>query len=382
MKIIAFYLPQFHQIPENDIWWGNGFTEWVNVKKAKPLYEGHYQPRKPLNNNYYNLLDDRVKEWQIKLAKENGVYGFCFYHYWFGGRMLLQQPVEQFLKNSNLDLPFCICWANENWTQAWVSKDNRILIEQKYGGKPEWKEHFKYLLPYFKDNRYITNNGKPLFVIYRPELIESLNEMLDYWQELARENGFLGIDFAYQHLNFDREKNTDDSRFVYNIEYQPPYAYYDLTKNKFKYLKKIRRHVLSFLEQKFNINIKGVRPGGVLRFSYDDMWNQIIKRIPEDEKRIPGAFVDWDNTPRKGEKGSVYEGATPEKFHKYLTKQIRRTRDVYKKDMLFMFAWNEWAEGGYLEPDEKFGFEYLKAIKQALIENNEFPEWKEKNENG
>lgn len=373
MRIISFYLPQFHSIPENDKWWGEGFTEWVNVKKAKPLYEGHYQPRKPLNENYYNLLDNSVKKWQIELAKKYGVYGFCFYHYWFDGHMLLQHPVEQFLENKDLDYPFCICWANEHWTQAWVSKDSRVLIEQKYGEKKEWEAHFNYLLPYFKDSRYITNNGKPLFVIYRPEIIGCLNEMLDFWQELAQKNGFPGIDFAYQHIGFDRTKKRDSSRFSYNIEYQPMYAYNDLTKDKFKHIKTIRRFLLSLLERYFKIDIRGVRPGGVLKISYDEIWREILKRKPEDEKCIPGAFVDWDNTPRKQEKGSVYYEATPEKFQKYLTQQIKRTRDVYNKDMLFVFAWNEWAEGGYLEPDEKHKYGYLEAIKQALIDNNEFP---------
>ena len=162
MKIIAFYLPQYHEIPENNKWWGKGFTEWVNVKKAHPLFEGHYQPRVPLNKNYYNLLDEEVQKWQVSLAKKYGIYGFCFYHYWFDGHLLLEKPVEQWLKNRDLDLPFCICWANENWTQAWVSKESTVLIAQKYGDKEMWRRHFEYLLPYFKDTRYIKENGRPL----------------------------------------------------------------------------------------------------------------------------------------------------------------------------------------------------------------------------
>lgn len=373
MKIIAFYLPQFHEIPENNEWWGDGFTEWVNVKKALPLFEGHYQPRIPLDSAYYNLLDDKVKAWQIKLAKDYGIYGFCFYHYWFNGHKLLERPVEQFLENISLDHPFCICWANEHWTQAWVSKESKVLIEQAYGEREDWEAHFYYLLPYFKDNRYIKNDGRPLFVIYRPELIECLNEMLDCWEELAQENGIPGIDFAYQHIGFDRGKNRDGSRFTFNIEYQPMYAYYDLTKDRFKTLKSIRRYVLSVIERRFKIDLRGIRPGGVLKISYDALWEEILKRTPSDEKSIPGAYVDWDNTARKGVKGSVYLEATPAKFQKYLSQQIRNTRDIYKKDMLFLFAWNEWAESGYLEPDEKYGYSYLEALKKALIENNEFP---------
>ena len=153
MKIIAFYLPQFHNIPENDEWWGDGFTEWVNVKAAKPLFEGHQQPKVPLNDNYYNLLDDNVKIWQAKIAKEHGVYGFCYYHYWFSGKMLLEKPMEQMLKNKAVDIPFCISWANETWTKAWVNDEKKVLILQKYGEKDEWKQHFDYLLPFFKDDR-------------------------------------------------------------------------------------------------------------------------------------------------------------------------------------------------------------------------------------
>ncbi|RRQ78488.1 glycoside hydrolase family 99-like domain-containing protein, partial [Enterococcus faecium] len=198
MRVIAFYLPQFHEIPENNEWWGEGFTEWTNVKTARPLYSGHYQPREPINDNYYDLLNDDVKEWQVSIAKKNGIYGFCFYHYWFDGKMLLEKPVEQFLKNKNLDINFCLSWANEPWTKAWVSKNDSILIEQNYGNEENWEKHFDYLLPFFKDSRYICNDGKPLFVIYRPEQIGCLNEMLDYWQILAKKNGLAGIDFAYQ----------------------------------------------------------------------------------------------------------------------------------------------------------------------------------------
>lgn len=371
MKTIAFYLPQFHAIPENDEWWGKGFTEWVNVKKAKPLYEGHYQPRVPLNENYYNLLDPQTMRWQTQIAKEHGLYGFCFYHYWFDGHMLLEKPMEMLLKDKTIDFPFCVCWANEHWTKAWVSKQDNILIAQRYGERKEWEEHFNYLLPFFKDERYIKTNGKPLVVIYRPELIDCLNDMLDCWQELAVKNGLEGLEFAYQQIQFDIQKNKDDSRFTYNIEYQPNYANYDLTHEKFVFLKKVKRWLTPIL-QKIGINIEQVRPQGLIKRDYDEVWNAILARMPSSEKSIPGAFVDWDNTPRKQEKGSVFLGVTPEKFEKYMTEQIRRTKEVYKKDMLFLFAWNEWAEGGYMEPDEKYGYGYLEALKKALEANNEF----------
>ena len=384
MKIIAFYLPQFHNIPENDEWWGDGFTEWVNVKAAKPLFEGHQQPKVPLNDNYYNLLDDNVKIWQAKIAKEHGVYGFCYYHYWFSGKMLLEKPMEQMLKNKAVDIPFCISWANETWTKAWVNDEKKVLILQKYGEKDEWKQHFDYLLPFFKDDRYIKENNKPLFIIYRPEVVECLNEMLDYWNQLAIENGFDGMCFAYQTINMDITNGSDTSRFDYDIEVQPSYARFDMSnqKSKLAVLKKIRRNVAKWFEKKFGIDLlrytspmmarKLLHTNGI---DYSEAWETILARKPISNKCIPGAFAAWDNTPRHKERGWVYTNNTPEIFEKYLEKQIVRARDVYHKDMIFMYAWNEWAEGGYLEPDEEHGYAYLDAIRTALEKTGEFPEW-------
>ncbi|MCD7820315.1 MAG: glycoside hydrolase family 99-like domain-containing protein, partial [Lachnospiraceae bacterium] len=172
VKIIPFYLPQFHTIPENDKWWGKGFTEWTNVRKAVPLFEGHQQPKLPLGDHFYNLLDDETKIWQAELAKQYGIFGFCYYHYWFkNGKRLLEKPAEQMLKNKDIDLPFCFCWANENWSRNWDGGNHEIIMAQEYGGKREWEMHFQYLLPFFRDKRYITMNGKPLFIIYKPEQI-------------------------------------------------------------------------------------------------------------------------------------------------------------------------------------------------------------------
>lgn len=382
MKVIAFYLPQFHAIPENDEWWGKGFTEWVNLKKAKPLFDGHNQPRVPLDNNYYNLLDPDIKHQQVALAKEYGIYGFCFYHYWFDGHMLLQKPVEQYLEDKTLDLPFCLCWANEAWTNAWVSKKNTVLIAQRYGKKSEWEEHFSYLLPFFKDTRYIKENKKPLVVIYRPELIECLNEMLDCWNYLAVENGFDGLVFAYQHSAFDDTNKRDDSRFTYNIESQPNYALRDINSNRsapVNWLRYTKRFLCSWADKYLKTNLTQVNfmRKKLVCYNYDEVWRAVLNHEPESEKCIPGAFVDWDNTPRRGDLGSVFIGATPQKFGQYLQKQIRRAKEVYHKDMIFIFSWNEWAEGGYLEPDEKNGYAYLEAVRDALRTTDEFPVWSE-----
>ena len=377
MKIITFYLPQFHEIPENNEWWGKGFTEWVNVKKAKPLYDGHYQPRVPLNDNYYNLLDDCTKKWQVDLAKKYGIYGFCFYHYWFNGKLLLEKPVEQFLNNKDLDIHFCLSWANEPWTNGWVAgKNAKVLISQRYGDKKEWKEHFEYLLPFFQDQRYIKHNGKPLFVLYKVDIVPRLNEMLDYFQELAVEAGLPGISFAYQHLFNNELAMDDDSRFDLNIHYEPIYVYRDSTYQKNKWIRDIKRKISHFLVQHTNINIERVsKTQKLIKVDYDEMWDLILKRRPVSEKCVPGAFVDWDSTSRRVERGKVYEGATPEKFQRYLSGQINRSKNVFKKDMLFLFAWNEWAEGGYLEPDERYRHGYLEAVRNALEENNEFPNY-------
>ena len=253
MKIIAFYLPQFHTIPENDEWWGEGFTEWSNVKAAKQLFENHRQPRVPLDNKYYNLLDRDTLAWQIELAKKYGVYGFCFYHYYFDGHMLLEKPMEIMRNDPTLNIPYCISWANENWTNAWKADGNvKTLIQQTYGDKGQWRAHFEYLLPFFKDENYIKEDNRPFFVIYRPEIIPCLNEMLDYWNQLAIENGFCGMVFAYQQLTFHVMSNHDESRFKYNIEYQPSYARYDMQMNQ-KEVKKKMAFLLRDKIRKFTI---------------------------------------------------------------------------------------------------------------------------------
>lgn len=375
MKVIAYYLPQFHEIPENNEWWGEGFTEWTNVKKARPLFEGHAQPRVPLNDNYYDLSHKETMRWQIDLAHQYGVYGFCFYHYWFNGKMLLEKPAEYLLADKTLDMHFCFSWANEPWTNGWVSDKANVLMPQRYGGKPEWKAHFDYLLPFFKDDRYIKHDGKPLFVLYKPDVVPNLNEMLDYYQELAKEAGLPGISFAYQQLYLNEWKMPDDSRFDLNIHFEPIYAFRDLTYNKHRVLRKIKRNISRFLEMHTHINIERVSvTKGLVTPDYDEIWKLILKREPTSSKDVPGAFTDWDNTPRRGMNGKIYMGACPEKFKQYFSNQVKRARNVYHQDMIFVYAWNEWAEGGYLEPDERFKYGYLEAIRSGLLENNEFPE--------
>lgn len=379
MRTIALYLPQFHTIPENDQWWGKGFTEWVNIKKAKPLYEGHNQPRIPLNNNYYDLSDIEVMKWQVKIAKDNGIYGFCFYHYWFTGKLLLEKPVENFL-HSNIDFHYCLSWANEHWTNQWVSDKWDVLIEQKYGNEKEWGEHFDYLLQYFQDPRYIKYEEKPVFVIYRPDIIDKRKEMLAYWNKLAREHNFPGICFVFQRSEFLLNSfNNDMKMFDFCAAYQPVLAQtqINLKGQHFILARKLKRSLFRFIEQHSKFDARSVvltKLGRNLTiYDYDEIWKEILNEPDIFSSMIASAFVDWDNTPRRGKRGSVIIGGSPEKFEKYLELLIKKSRVNYKTDLLFIFAWNEWAEGGYLEPDEKNGYGYLNAIKKALINTNELP---------
>ncbi len=374
MNVIAFYLPQFHAIPENDEWWGEGFTEWTNMKKAKPLFEGHNQPRIPLDGDYYNLLDPETLRWQVALANKYGIGGFCCYHYWFDGHMLLEKPVEMFLADKSLELPFCICWANEHWTNQWVSGENKVLIEQHYGGEAEWRRHFEYLLPFFKDERYIRVDGKPLIVLYRPEIVDCLAEMLACWRRLAEESGLGGLTITYQHPSYYVYPDKREDLFDYNIEFQPTLALTMQKSQHHKILRAVKRKAVLFMEKYFGIDLRFIGSGsGLTHISYDEIWNTILTTPPTREKSFPGAFVDWDNTPRRGMKGSLYDGVTVEKFRRYFKEQVKRARDVYASDHLFIFAWNEWAEGGYLEPDEKRGYGFLEAIHDSLCELNELP---------
>ena len=381
MKIIAFYLPQFHTFPENDLWWGKGFTEWTNVKKAKPLFPGHNQPRVPLNKNYYDLTNVETLIWQANLARKYGIYGFCYYHYWFDGHMLMEKPMEIMLNNKAVDIPFCICWANENWTKAWADHSKEVLISQTYGDKNDWKNHFEYFLPFFKDERYIYMDGKPVLVIYRPGLIPTLREMLEYWNELAILNGLQGITYMYQHNTYNHKNDRNGDLFSYAIEHQPG-RIKEYQKNRPKREQQwftpkiVLKKILNIMVNKCSIKQTKM---STIWYDYDDAWKRILDIKPQDSKMIPGAFVDWDNSPRYGGRASLYLGVTPEKFEKYLSLQIKHAKDKYQKDIMFLFAWNEWGESGYLEPDEKNGYRMLEAVRQALIETNEFPDWEKEN---
>lgn len=370
IKIVAFHLPQFHAIPENDKWWGEGFTEWTNVKRAKKYYEGQNQPRVPMNDNYYNLMDPEVLKWQAKLANDFGIYGFCFYHYWFNGHMLLQKPVELF-KNLKREekCHYCICWANEDWTRAWSEKRNEILIRQKYGSKEEWKEHFEYLLQFFKDEKYMLDEGKPILVIYRPELIHNLKEMLECWNDMAIENGFKGMCYIYQQYSYLLNHGEEEKMFRYNIEYQPSYALNQLY-SEYAASRKIEKIYckMPIFVQTLASKIKSFITNKKIYkvYDYDEIWHQILESNPSTKKAIPGAFVDFDNSPRRQEKCTYFSGMSLEKFSNYMKLQVENSKKKYHSPYIFIFAWNEWGESGYLEPDSLNGFGYLRAVRDAV----------------
>ena len=372
-KIIPFYLPQFHTIPENDEWWGKGFTEWTNVKKSVPLFEGHDQPRIPLNQNYYNLLDDNVKIWQAELAKEYGFFGFCYYHYWFkNGKQLLEKPAEQMLANKEIDLPFCFCWANENWSKNWDGGNREVILEQDYGTEEDWEKHFQYLLPFFKDERYITVDGKPLFVIYKPEQMIDVYQMVQYFRKRACEEGFPGMCFAYQFPTYYADMYYRDDIFDYRIGFEPVYSRNAAALKQPGTAKKVRimrkvfgENAISAYRKFRQKKMKNTWPKSqsLAMFFYDETWETILNNH-WNEEFLPGAFVDWDNTPRN-KHGVMYAGFSIDKFEYYMKKLVDRA-NAENKSMIFLNAWNEWGEGAFLEPDEKYGFQKLEAIKRAL----------------
>ncbi|WML24559.1 glycoside hydrolase family 99-like domain-containing protein [Neobacillus sp. OS1-33] len=358
MKAIAFYLPQFHRIPENDKWWGEGFTEWTNTRKTKSLFSGHHQPRDPLNNYYYDLSNPEARRWQAELAKKYGIHGFCYYHYWFKGKRLLEKPFNEVLNSGEPDLPFCLSWANEPWTRAWDGGERQVLMPQDYGDEKDWLEHFNYLIHSFKDERYIKVNNKPLFVIYRPASIPRCGEMLKYWNNKAQEHGLSGIHFIEMLTSFEK---SNVQEFDAYIEFEPMHTIRHHFPLWFLAVRKIRKEIRSYFS-KLRID-KNLFLDNIM--TYDLIWKRILNR-KLDRLTYPGAFVGWDNSPRRGQNGLMVKGSTPEKFGYYLEEQIKRSISSNNQEFLFINAWNEWAEGTYLEPDTKFGYRYLEEVKRIV----------------
>lgn len=348
-KIIALYLPQFHEIPENNEWWWNGFTEWTNVKKTQPLFKWHEQPRIPLDENYYDLTNANSLKWQVDLANKYWINWFCFYHYRFHWKKLLEKPVELFLNNKDLNLDFCLSWANEPWTRNWDGKNKSILVDQKYWNKEDWLEHYNYLLNFFSDDRYIKLDNKPVYLIYRTvNNKEILEEMFTYWNQLSIENWFDWIHIIETISHYQDKPYLEISESV--VEFEPL-----LSVNNLNFIYKIPNYFRAFFNKFCWMQL-------LLHVDYDLIWKNIIKRNKEYwKKKNLWWFVWWDNTPRRWKKGFIIKWANPSKFWYYLEKQINKSK-IDNNDFLFINAWNEWAEWAYLEPDELNKYGYLENI--------------------
>lgn len=358
-KIIAAYLPQYHETPENNLFWGNGFTDWIAVKNAQPFKKWHYQPKIPLNHFYYDLSKCSHIKWQVELAKNYGVYGFNIYHYWFNSKThYLGLPSEILLTDKSLDIHFLFTWDNGSWVRNWknikhsnewitdLTSKKSVLAELKYGNKKDWKIHLDYLLPFFSDDRYIKINGKPVFVFFNqnnePEIIA---DMVQYWDEQLKAKGFSGL----YSLGV---KNREQIQVCSN-----EYCY--------------EPHFSGLMPRSILGKVKGMllrEAGKPYIMSYDKLWKKILENAEKaDSHLFPGAFVSYDDTPRRGKTAKIVAGASPDKFEAYMRRLVQISKRQ-NKEFIFLTAWNEWGEGAFMEPDEKNKYAYLKALQKALNE--------------
>jgi GT2 family glycosyltransferase/glycosyltransferase involved in cell wall biosynthesis len=351
VKLIAFYLPQFHAIPENDRWWVEGFTEWTNVVKAKPLFFNHYQPQLPANLNFYNLRDSEARIKQAELARQHGIYGFCYYYYWFNGKKLLEAPFEEVLKSGKPDFPFCLCWANENWTRRWDGKDQEILIKQEYSHEDDLN-FIRHLIPAFCDKRYIRINGKPLLIIYRAELFPDIKRTVEIWRNEMMKEG-IGEIYLAKVENFVAGVDPSIMGFDAAIEFSPSGESVGNTVNE-------------MLKKGFYKEYEGIIPTSSPPYIYDyDMvvQNTLAKKPPR-YKLFRCVFPSWDNTARRGGNATIFINSSPEKFHYYLKEMVSNVIKEFDGDerIVFINSWNKWGEGCHLEPDDKYGNAYLDAV--------------------
>jgi len=370
-KLIAFYFPQFHSIPENDLWWGEGFTDWKLVKESKPLFDGHNQPRIPFDGDYYNPCDKKILKKQADLAQKYGIEGFMFYHYWFDGKLYLEKPMEVLLANPDINIPFCVTWANESWTRSWVGKPEVFLQKQLHTSDENiWKDHFDYLLPFFKDSRAIKIDNKPVFLIYQPFLIKNSKEMIHFWKELAIKNGLEGLYFiAIKNHDYQDYSFLDSYDAI--MKFQPREAYSskcfqnENISARFQFLRRLPHKAqlyLSKLNQKFS-NYK--------IFDSNKVWSIILKNAYVNEfkdynlKIFESAFFDWDNTPRYKNKAKIFSGLTDKAKRENLNALLDKAVEN-NSPYVFFNAWNEWSESAYLEPDKKDGFKNLEIIKDIV----------------
>lgn len=382
-RVIAFYLPQFHPIPENDRVWGKGFTEWVSVAQAKPFFRGHYQPKIPADLGFYDLRLPETRQQQAQLAREAGIEGFAYWHYWLGnGRLLLERPFNEVLASGKPELPFCLAWANHDWTtKTWQRGAGKVnsqtmIAKMEYGGDADYIAHFNYVLPAFKDNRYITIDGKPLFLIYDAYHFKDVSHFMDLWRQLARDNGLKGIYFVAVCNNTSTiVRNTDGTirRVVPNVKSSAE-VYNNLLSLGFDGINsfgKSRGEMLSVGTMR-RVLQKGLRALlGFLpatRFNYPNTVKYFF--APEDkwDNVFPTVMPQWDRSPRAGNYDGIYVDATPNNFSKHIRQALELVQDKeLEHRILFLRSWNEWGEGNYVEPDQKYGHGFIQALHDALV---------------
>lgn len=356
VKVLAFYLPQFFPNKFNDKWYGKGFTEWTNVGKAKPLFRGHYQPKVPTDLGYYDLRVPEVAEMQAELAREAGVYGFAYWHYWWAGDMLLNEPSERMLRTGNPNFPFCFAWANENWYKKLWSKDKKddtLIMEQTYPGESDNKAHFDYCLPFFKDKRYITFDGRPVFMIYRPLSFPDVPLFINQWNNLIKHAGvadsfyFVGMQYHFYEIQQLKTIGFDCITPQHNLRTS------NVGNSSYGQFK---AHLESFLGKR----------GILRRFNYNEYPNTVWNDDYDSREDIaPQLIPNWDNTPRAGRRGLLYTNANPETFGKAAECVMQGVKKKHNK-LVFLKSWNEWAEGNYMEPDLKYGHGFINALGNAV----------------
>ena len=354
-RAIAFYLPQFHPIPENDEWWGKGFTEWVNVARARPLFRGHYQPHIPADLGFYDLRVPEVRVAQAEMAAEYGIEGFCYWHYWFGGKRLLERPFNEVLASGEPRFPFCLAWANHSWTGIWDAKPGKVLIEQKRLGDSDTIAHFREVLPAFKDERYITVEDKPVFVVFRPREIPEPERFTDMWRQMAVESGLKGVYFI----------GITDEKWV------PEEHGFDASLSGNMYTTALSSHPFwKLLDKVMNRSVRRIRNAvspKPLVYQYASIVRRAFLLEPNIPTRYPVVVPNWDNTPRYGRRGYVFHNSSPELFRIYVRKALDRIADRDREHRLvFIKSWNEWAEGNHMEPDRRYGRGYLEVFRQEV----------------
>ena len=361
IKAIAFYLPQYYPIPENDEWWGKGFTEWTNVTKAKPLFKGHYQPKLPADLGFYDLRVPEVREAQAELAKMHGIHGFCYWHYWFGnGKRILERPFEEVLRSGSPDFPFCLAWANESWTGIWHGLNNKTLAKQTYPGKEDYISHFNYLIKAFNDPRYITVEGKPLFMVYMPRFIPDINLFVDTFKTLAVKNGLKGLYLVATNVppDWNAAQYGFDAITLFNlskIEYIEPRS---------KIIKCYRQFIN---DPKVNPYYKKIFKKPTHIYTYKEAMQYFINDHIPHSFYHPMVVPNWDNSARSRLNSFILHDSTPQLFKQVVEKAVERIKDYPdERKIFFIKSWNEWAEGNYLEPDLKWGSKYLEAIYEVL----------------